>query len=60
MAQNRTAPARVDDRDPPCREELGRAFLRPEYVSRFVVASPGDISVRCDLAGQQPPQRKAA
>jgi len=33
-------------------DDLGRLFLKPNGINRLVVASPGDILVRCDLPDQ--------
>jgi hypothetical protein len=38
-------------------EDLGRLFLKTEGIKRFVVASPGDISVECELNDQPPPSK---
>lgn len=40
--------------DEPPAKDLGRAFLRPEGIKRLVVASPGNISVECELSDQEP------
>jgi len=44
----------TNEMDEPRAEDLGRVFLRSEGIKRFVVSSPGDISVECQLNDQMP------
>jgi len=43
----------------PGAEDLGRLFLKTEGIKRFVVASPGNISVECKLNDHDPPDRRS-
>lgn len=52
--RTRNTAARAETTKEPAAEEIGRLFLRVDGISRFIVSSPGDISVKYKLDQTQP------
>jgi hypothetical protein len=57
--QNTVRKPHPDTAKDPAPEDVGRLFLRVDGISRFIVSSPGDISVKYKLDDAQPATAKS-
>jgi hypothetical protein len=54
MRRNTAEKSGLENTKEPAADEVGRLFLRVDGISRFIVSSPGDISVKYKLSDVEP------